>query len=252
MIWSMHVLLLVFSCSSALMAPDNSSSADRVSHERMHNEWKAWMKEHGKLYTAEKEEYLRRGRWFDNWEYINKHNRNADIHGFTLKMNQFGDLVGEVATNVCTQWTEYVHQWSFWLKKIWVMTCTFTQLFIYTCFCSIQSFSEYSDIYSCHQIADLQNSSQVATEGHTYTPPSGVELPSSRDWRNMKVVTRVKSQVTKTLIACKGMCEFRCQPLESDKSKWKAWLVYSLFRGSTDAILAMHLLLLEPWRVITP
>ena len=56
-------------------------------------EWHLWKTEHGKSYEDEREELRRHGIWASNMEYIEHHNEHTDKHGFTLRMNQFGDLV---------------------------------------------------------------------------------------------------------------------------------------------------------------
>lgn len=55
--------------------------------------WKEWMSLHGKQYSHEKEELERSLTWMKNMKYIESHNSNAAIHGFTLAMNEYGDLV---------------------------------------------------------------------------------------------------------------------------------------------------------------
>ena len=56
-------------------------------------QWKAWKLDHKRGYTSGDEEALRYSIWLDNVQYIEEHNQNADQHGFSLKMNSFGDLV---------------------------------------------------------------------------------------------------------------------------------------------------------------
>ena len=55
-------------------------------------EWDLWKTEHGKSYQS-REELERHLVWLSNREYINAHNANSDIFGFTLTMNHFGDIV---------------------------------------------------------------------------------------------------------------------------------------------------------------
>lgn len=54
--------------------------------------WQSWKKEHGKLFSNEKEEMERLKIWMKNVAIIEEH--NAQNHSFTLGMNQFGDMVG--------------------------------------------------------------------------------------------------------------------------------------------------------------
>ena len=56
-------------------------------------EWNLWKDEHGKSYGSEKEELGRHIVWLSNKKYIEQHNANADMFGFTLAMNHLGDLV---------------------------------------------------------------------------------------------------------------------------------------------------------------
>lgn len=56
-------------------------------------EWLQWKSQHGRNYDSQREELERHLVWLSNREYINGHNKNADIFGFTLAMNHFGDMV---------------------------------------------------------------------------------------------------------------------------------------------------------------
>ena len=56
-------------------------------------EWQLWKTEHGKNYESQREELERHLVWVSNREYINAHNKNAHIFGFTLAMNHLGDIV---------------------------------------------------------------------------------------------------------------------------------------------------------------
>ena len=56
-------------------------------------EWQLWKTEHGKSYESQREELERHLVWLSNREYINAHNANSDVFGFTLSMNHFGDIV---------------------------------------------------------------------------------------------------------------------------------------------------------------
>ena len=56
-------------------------------------EWHLWKADHEKSYKDDQEEVERHAVWMSNKEYIEQHNKQADELGFTLKMNQFGDLV---------------------------------------------------------------------------------------------------------------------------------------------------------------
>ena len=56
-------------------------------------EWQLWKTQHGKSYESEREELERHIVWLSNREYINAHNKNSHIFGFTLAMNHLGDIV---------------------------------------------------------------------------------------------------------------------------------------------------------------
>ena len=57
-------------------------------------QWRGWKSSAGKSYLSTEEEALRYTVWKDNLDFIDGHNTEADKHGFTLKMNSFGDMVG--------------------------------------------------------------------------------------------------------------------------------------------------------------
>ena len=61
---------------------------------KYHEEWKWWKKIHGKSYTTHQEELERHLVWLSNRKYIEQHNTNSHIFGFTLAMNYWGDMVG--------------------------------------------------------------------------------------------------------------------------------------------------------------
>jgi len=56
-------------------------------------EWEAWKAQHGKKYANEEVELVRYEIFESNLKYVEEHNKNADKHGFTTAMNEFGDLV---------------------------------------------------------------------------------------------------------------------------------------------------------------
>ena len=59
-------------------------------------EWQMWKTQHGKNYGSQRGELERHLVWLANREYINGHNKNAHIFGFTLALNHFGDIVSAV------------------------------------------------------------------------------------------------------------------------------------------------------------
>ena len=62
-------------------------------------EWQLWKTQHGKSYQSEQEEMERNVIWQSNKKYIEAHNQNSHILGFTLKMNHFGDVVSSLLHN---------------------------------------------------------------------------------------------------------------------------------------------------------
>ena len=56
-------------------------------------EWQLWKSTHSREYLSEREELERHLTWLSNREYILQHNANSHIFGFTLSLNQFGDMV---------------------------------------------------------------------------------------------------------------------------------------------------------------
>ena len=55
-------------------------------------EWNLWKSENAKGYESDLEELERHLVWLSNKEYIEQHNANSDLFGFTLAMNSLGDL----------------------------------------------------------------------------------------------------------------------------------------------------------------
>ncbi|KAL5493700.1 hypothetical protein EMCRGX_G014919 [Ephydatia muelleri] len=55
-------------------------------------EWHSWKDSYGKSYTSELEELERHSVWLSNRKYIEEHNTHADVFGYTLAMNHFGDV----------------------------------------------------------------------------------------------------------------------------------------------------------------
>ena len=56
-------------------------------------EWQLWKARHSKIYDTEILELERHLTWLSNKKYIEQHNANSHIFGFTLAMNRFGDMV---------------------------------------------------------------------------------------------------------------------------------------------------------------
>lgn len=68
--------------------------ASRIKPKFLHEQdWGKWKLTHQRNYTSELEELERHLVWLSNKVYIDQHNANAHIFGFTLAMNHLGDLV---------------------------------------------------------------------------------------------------------------------------------------------------------------
>lgn len=53
----------------------------------------AFLQEFGKQYGSDEEEIQRMTIWTSNRKYVEQHNANADLYGFTTGMNEYADLV---------------------------------------------------------------------------------------------------------------------------------------------------------------
>ncbi len=85
--WSHHLGLVFWLSCVSLVA---CSMEAKYEH---HEEWKNWKLTHGTTYLSEKEEIEKHILWLSNKEYIDQHNANSHIFGYTLALNQFGDMV---------------------------------------------------------------------------------------------------------------------------------------------------------------
>ena len=56
-------------------------------------EWHAWKSVHSKIYRSPREELERHVLWQSNKKFIEAHNIYNETFGYTLAMNEFGDLV---------------------------------------------------------------------------------------------------------------------------------------------------------------
>ena len=56
-------------------------------------EWNLWKGDHDRAYGSQLEELERHLVWLSNKKYIEQHNANSYLFGFTLAMNHFGDMV---------------------------------------------------------------------------------------------------------------------------------------------------------------
>ena len=58
-------------------------------------EWNLWKTQHGIKYETNVEDLDRHLVWLSNKKFIELHNANSHIFGYTLVMNHFGDLVSQ-------------------------------------------------------------------------------------------------------------------------------------------------------------
>ena len=81
------LVALLLNCSLAL--------ALKVKPKFQHElEWSKWKLTNDRNYTNVLEELERHLIWLSNKVYIEQHNANAHIFGFTLALNHLADLVG--------------------------------------------------------------------------------------------------------------------------------------------------------------
>lgn len=59
----------------------------------LEKEWNLWKAEYGKKYYSDEMELSRKSIWAANKMFVDTHNANAELHGYTVKMNEFADLV---------------------------------------------------------------------------------------------------------------------------------------------------------------
>ncbi len=62
-------------------------------HYKYASEWLSWKTTHSKNYDSKLEDLERHIIWLGNKKYIDQHNANSHVFGFTLGMNHLGDLV---------------------------------------------------------------------------------------------------------------------------------------------------------------
>ena len=85
--WIFHLAVVIWLC---WVSPTTCTTKAKFEH---HEEWKAWKVTHSKNYVSEEQEIERHIVWLSNKEYIDQHNANAHLFGFTLALNHFGDMV---------------------------------------------------------------------------------------------------------------------------------------------------------------
>ena len=86
------VPLLIFAALFSCVTGSSDTNSD----------WELWKTTHSKAYVSREEESLRREAWEANSQFIEQHNANSAEHGYTLEMNNFGDLVSAEAILACS------------------------------------------------------------------------------------------------------------------------------------------------------
>ena len=84
----MHLTLVVSATIASLISL--SYGAPVYQHSQ---EWRLWKSRHVKSYTSSSEELERHLIWLSNRKYIDGHNANVHVFGYSLSMNQYGDMV---------------------------------------------------------------------------------------------------------------------------------------------------------------
>ena len=90
----MHFMLAVSTITICLLTLSYATPVYQLSHE-----WHLWKSEHKKSYITSTEELERHLIWLSNRKYIDGHNANVHIFGYSLSMNQHGDLVSASLTH---------------------------------------------------------------------------------------------------------------------------------------------------------
>lgn len=85
------ILSLLFAASLAGGRVENTHKS--VGIFKHVEEWSHWKLKHAKTYATSLDELERHLIWLSNKKYIDHHNANSHIFGFTLAMNHLGDIV---------------------------------------------------------------------------------------------------------------------------------------------------------------
>ena len=96
----MNCLCLALALCTALVAVTQGTSV--TYKDVVAEEWETFKARHSKQYTDKSEENFRLKVFMENKQRIAKHNKRAanGLHGFTLAMNEFGDLLSHEFVSV--------------------------------------------------------------------------------------------------------------------------------------------------------
>ena len=96
----MNCLYLALALCAALVAGTQSASV--TYKDVVAEEWETFKARHSKQYNDKSEENFRLKVFMENKQRIAKHNKRAanGLHGFTLAMNEFGDLLSHEFVSV--------------------------------------------------------------------------------------------------------------------------------------------------------
>ena len=86
-------MLLLLATSLSLQALMVEARSYHHKEYQLPAEWHLWKSQHRKSYVSEREELFRHAVWQSNKKFIDAHNRFNQTFGFTLAMNELGDLV---------------------------------------------------------------------------------------------------------------------------------------------------------------
>ena len=180
-------------------------------------EWNAWKGQHLRSYESQLQELERHAIWVSNKKYIEHHNANADLFGYTLGMNSFGDMVRcacfssplppppppPLSTPLWDTRAPYAIQVGYMYLCYplhgWIVISLHPDLlYIYTnelvlniCH-HVQTSAEFAELFLTHK--------HVQRSGlQTFKAPAGVSYADTLDWRTKGAVTSVKTQVPPNL-----------------------------------------------------
>lgn len=85
-----HPLLIARPCTVLLLVSMVLPGAESL---QLSAEWHMWKAEHRKSYVTDREEVYRHVVWQSNSKFISAHNQFNLTFGYTLAMNEMGDLV---------------------------------------------------------------------------------------------------------------------------------------------------------------